>query len=100
MLNFALRIKKNIPYLVSIFVFVNILNFIESYYFKEKFIISDSLYHSISPSIWTFLIYLIFIKEDSKLSLKNILKTGFLGAFLGLFGFWIKNKTDRKNFKK
>lgn len=100
MLNFALKIKKNIPYFISIFVFVNILNFIEAYYFKEKFVISSSMYHSISPSIWTFILYLIFIKEDSKLSLKNVLKTGFLGAFLGLFGLWIKNKTNKKNIEK
>lgn len=97
MLNFALRMKKNIPYFISIFVFINMFNLIEAYYLNEKFVISSSVYDSILSSSWISIFYLLFIKEDSKLSLRNILKTGFLGAVLGLFGLWIKNKNYKKN---
>jgi len=96
MLNFILRVKKNLPYLISIFIFVNIFNFIEASYFHEKFFISKSMYQSILPSISTFILALIFIKKDSKLSLINILKTGFLGAFLGIFGLWLKNRKNER----
>ena len=99
MLNFVLRIKKNIPYFISIFVFINMFNLIEAYYLNEKFVISRSVYDSILSSSWIYIFYLLFIKEDSRLSLRNILKAGFLGAFLGLFGLWIKNKNYKKIMK-
>ncbi|AYV93760.1 hypothetical protein HMPREF1049_1589 [Fusobacterium necrophorum subsp. funduliforme ATCC 51357] len=99
MLNFVLRIKKNIPYFISIFVFINMFNLIEAYYLNEKFVISRSVYDSILSSSWIYIFYLLFIKEDSKLSLRNILKAGFLGAFLGLFALWIKNKNYKKIMK-
>lgn len=95
MLNFVLRIKKNIPYFISIFVFINMFNLIEAYYLNEKFVISRLVYDSILSSSWIYIFYLLFIKEDSKLSLRNILKAGFLGAFLGLF----KNKNYKKIMK-
>lgn len=95
MLNFVLRIKKNIPYFISIFVFINMFNLIEAYYLNEKFVISRSVYDSILSSSWIYIFYLLFIKEDSKLSLRNILKAGFLG----LFGLWIKNKNYKKIMK-
>ena len=97
MLNFVLRIKKNIPYFISIFVFINMFNLIEAYYLNEKFVISRSVYDSILSSSWIYIFALY--KRRQQVVIKKYFKSWIFRSFFRPFGLWIKNKNYKKIMK-